>query len=643
MKPSDPASLSAPMGAEAEPAEPAKLRWRISPQVGHVAPVMAPAVVAARAESSQNVGFAGLVKQANLLIKSQRFSEAEGVLRRAIALADGDPSPKRNLAVVLMQQGRYDLALPVLLELLQTQPGDENLMLNLGVVMFRLNRMDEAKSVLADLLRRHPQQLMGRIYLANAYLRQPEQGLAVLQPVMAQASNNPDLSFTLATLYERLQDPAQALKHYEWALAARPNHAESLSNWLLTRHYLYPVDLKTVRDTAVRHGQVLQQEAVAAGWAAGKPTRRAAGQRLRVGILSSDLRKHVVAYFLESVLQALQAQGVEMIAYANHETSEQASPSIKACFARWHDIKHLPDHEAARLIAADDLDVLLDLNGHTNGRRLGVLQRKPAARQISWLGYFGTTGMPFMDAVIADLHCVPPEEAAFFSEQVLYMPRSRLCLSEPAGAPPVASEPPMASLPWITFGCFQNVNKINHRVLALWRRVLEAVPASVLRLQSLRMDKPEQVVRMRERLRSAGIDVKRIWIGPGMPRISYLEQYAEIDVLLDTFPYPGGTTTAEAIWMGVPTLTLATPGMLGRQGQAMLENVGLGDWVAHTEDEYLAKAVALAQDRAKAIERLRTIRRDGRETARLSALFDAQTFAKDLESLLRNYCAQTTA
>ena len=571
----------------------------------------------------------------------QRYAQVEPLLRQAAAEGMGDHRARRNLSVVLIHLGRLDEALALIRELLGDAPGDETLMLNLGVVLYRLHRLDEARAALTALLQKHPRQLTGRVYLANTWLQQPRRALEILRPVRDQASAQPDLSFTLATLHERLQEPAEALKHYEMALAARPNHAEALSNWLLTRHYLFPVDLGAVRDKAVHHGAVLQREAEVAGWISSQPARRLPGQRLRVGILSSDLRQHVVAYFLESVLRALQAHGVDLIAYAHHEHREQASPTIKACFSRWHDIGSLSDGDVARRIAADELDVLLDLNGHTKGRRLGVLQRKPAARQVSWLGYFGTTGMPFMDAVIADPHSVPPEEALYFSERLLYMPGSRLCLSEPAGAPAVVPEPPMGSLPWVTFGCFQNVNKINDRVLGLWGRVLAAAPASVLRLQSLRMDKPEQVLRMRERLRAAGLDLKRVWIGPAMPRQAYLEQYAEIDVLLDTFPYPGGTTTAEAIWMGVPTLTLATPGMLGRQGQALLENVGLGDWVAHSEDEYLAKAVALVQDRTAATLRLRAIRRELRETARRSALFDAQTFAKDFEALLRNYCAQT--
>ena len=167
------------------------------------------------------------------------------------------------------------------------------------------------------------------------------------------------------------------------------------------------------------------------------------------------------------------------------------------------------------------------------------------------------------------------------------------------------------------------------------------VPGSVLRLQSLKLDNAGEARRLRERVVAAGIDWGRVQLVGGQPRDKYLERYNEVDVLLDTFPYPGGTTTAEAIWMGVPTITLATPGMLGRQGQAMLQSVGLGDWVVHSADEYVAMAQTLAQDRAATVARLGQMRRSLRETALKSPLFDAERFAKDFERLLRNFCART--
>ena len=248
---------------------------------------------------------------------------------------------------------------------------------------------------------------------------------------------------------------------------------------------------------------------------------RPTGRRLRVGILSADLRLHPVGHFLETVLDALRQREVDLVAYANQARGAFVPERIRGAFGQWRDIADETDQRVADTIAADDLDVLLDLSGHTTGNRIGVLMRRPARRQVSWLGYFGTTGLPFIDAVIADPLCVPQGEERFFTERLLKMPHTRLCLTPPAKAPDVAPEPPMATLPWITFGCFQNASKINDSVIALWKRVLDAVPASVLRLQNGRFEEEQQVLRMRERLRNAGIDLRRVFISTNLPREHY--------------------------------------------------------------------------------------------------------------------------
>ncbi|MFP8780749.1 tetratricopeptide repeat protein [Hydrogenophaga sp. RWCD_12] len=578
--------------------------------------------------------------QARRLGGQGRYHEAEQVLLRAMASDPASVPVRRYLATVFLALAKNREAHAMLKAMVQQLPDDEQLLLNYSTALFRLELMHEAHMALEDLVRRFPANTQARVNLASIHLnnlRDPNKALEVLKPVAAEASA--DLQFALGCVTAKLGDFGESLAHYERALAIQPAHTETLSNFLFSLHYRHPVDLDRVRELSRKHGQAVHENAVRRGLVLAPAPPRPTGRRLRVGILSADLRLHPVGHFLETVLDALRQRGVDLVAYANQAKGAFVPARIRGAFGQWRDIADETDQRVADTIAADDLDVLLDLSGHTTGNRIGVLMRRPARRQVSWLGYFGTTGLPFIDAVIADPLCVPPGEERFFTERLLKMPHTRLCLTPPAKAPDVAPEPPMATLPWITFGCFQNASKINDSVIALWRRVLDAVPASVLRLQNGRFEEEQQVLRMRERLRNAGIDLRRVFISTNLPREHYLGQYAEVDVLLDTFPYPGGTTTAEAIWMGVPTLALATPGMLGRQGEAMLENVGLGDWVAHSEDGYVAKARALADDRQAAVATLRSLRRNLRETARKSPLFDAVTFAADLERLLRTFCS----
>jgi predicted O-linked N-acetylglucosamine transferase (SPINDLY family) len=582
------------------------------------------------------------LRQANQMMTQARFHDAERILKQAVVDHPGSLRLRRNLVAVLLMLSRNEEARTLIEPLLKALPDDENLLLNHATVLFRLEHLHEARLALEELVRRYPGNAMARTNLASIFLNnlhQPERALELLSPILPTSDQDASVQFAMGCICGKLGQLDRAMAHYDRALALRPGHLESLSNQLFVHHYAFPVDLERVRDIAQRHGRWLQDDARRRGWVKPPAASRAPAGRLRIGVLSADLRAHPVGHFLESVLDALRQRPVELFAYANQSPGSVVPSRIRGAFVRWHDVLEQTDERLASTIAADDLDVLLDLSGHTTGNRLGVLLRRPARRQVSWLGYFGTTGLPCMDAVIADPHCVPESETRFFCERVLRMPHSRFCLTAPPDAPEVAPDPPWADLPHIRFGCFQNANKINDHVLALWQRILQASPGAVLRLQNGQFELSAQVLRMRERLREAGIDLRRVWISPILPREHYLGQYAEVDVLLDTFPYPGGTTTSEALWMGVPTLTLATPGMLGRQGQALLENVGLGDWVTHSPDDYVAHAVALARDRAGTVARLRQLRRDLRETARTSPLFDAPRFAKDFEALLRRFCS----
>jgi predicted O-linked N-acetylglucosamine transferase (SPINDLY family) len=539
-----------------------------------------PALTRQAAEENDGRSYLALVEQADAAMAQMRHADAEVLLRKAVELGASRLTARRKLVVALLLQYKTAEAQSWLAPLLQAQPTDATLQFNQAVIWVQLKRADLAGAALQRILEEQPQHVQARVQLANLLLHDPERAMDVLLPIRLKAQGDAELSFMLGCVSERLRDMPGAVAHYAQALAVNPGYMEALSNWLFTQHYVFPVDHAQVKEAATRHGQFIFEDFQRRGWVKPRAERQPARPTMRIGILSADLRANVVGYFLTSVLEALKQRRVELFAYANQGEHDPQSARIRASFSHWTDIKSLSDVEVADLIESDRLDVLLDLNGHTSGHRMGVLLRRPAPRQVSWLGYFGTTGMPCMDAVITDAHCVPAHEERFFSEPVLRMPQSRFCLTVPSEAPPIAPDPPMAGGAVITFACFQNINKINGEVLAVWRRVLEAVPSSVLHLQSLKIDSVDQAKRLAQRLMAAGIDWDRVRMMQGKPRADYLAQYNGVDVLLDTFPYPGGTTTAEAIWMGVPTITLATPGMLGRQGQAMLETVGLGDWVA---------------------------------------------------------------
>ena len=315
---------------------------------------------------------------------------------------------------------------------------------------------------------------------------------------------------------------------------------------------------------------------------------------------------------------------------------------LKAYCTTWRSLTGLSDTEAAQCIYDDALHILIDLSGHTEGNRLTVFARKPAPVQVSWLGYFATTGLKQMDYLLADRVGVPVNQQEYFVEDIWYLPETRLCFTPP-DIELLLSPLPALINGHITFGCFQNPGKLNDKVITLWSRILAALPNSVLRLQNKGFDDATESKYLLERLGEKGINPGQVVLFGAMPREDYLTAYSEVDFLLDTFPYPGGTTTCEGLWMGVPTLTLSGDTLLARQGASLLTAAGLSDWVAISQDEYAAKALSFANNLPE-LEKLR----DGlREQVKISPLFDAASFARNLQTALlamwRTWCEKNNA
>jgi predicted O-linked N-acetylglucosamine transferase (SPINDLY family) len=317
------------------------------------------------------------------------------------------------------------------------------------------------------------------------------------------------------------------------------------------------------------------------------------------------------------------------VAYPAQPSADALSQRLRAGVAGWHCLAGLSDGEAARRIRDDGIHVLLDLSGHTARNRLAVFAWRPAPVQASWLGYFATTGVEQMDYVLADTTGVPPGMHGQFTERIWYLPDTRLCFTPPHTDLPVAPLPALHR-GQVTFGCFQALAKVNDDVLSLWSRVLSECSGSRLRLQAASLADERTARALLERLRDHGIDPARVELAGAMSRDDYLAAHAEVDLLLDTFPYPGGTTTCEALWMGVPTVTLAGGSMLARQGASLLCAAGLADWVAQTPDEYVALACAKAGDTGH----LARTRAGLRRHVAASPLLDAARFSRHLEDAL---------
>jgi protein O-GlcNAc transferase len=433
----------------------------------------------------------------------------------------------------------------------------------------------------------------------------------------------------LGSVLSDMGQPAQALSSLRQALQHQLAYPEAASNILFTLSYVPGTDANTCLAEARQVGAQLAQGVQPYTAWHHKPG--SAGP-LRVGLVSGDLGEHPVGYFLESVLAALKARagtGLALMAYNSGTMDDALTQRIKASCHSWRRVVEMSDERLAQCIHDDHIDILLDLSGHTAHNRLPAFAFKPAPVQASWLGYFATTGLAAMDYVIADPLSLPEAPNSPFTEHIWRLPQTRLCFTPPDAVLPVSALPSLGN-GHTTFGCFNNLSKMNDAVVALWARVLKAVDGSHLFLKARQLDDPVLRQSTRDRFAAQGIVADRLTLEGLSPRVGYLATYGQVDIALDPFPFTGGATSAEALWMGVPVLTLAGDCMVARQGACMMTNAGLPDWVATDQDDYLARAVAHAADHAA----LAALRSRLREQVLASPVFDAPRFATQFEAAL---------
>ena len=350
-----------------------------------------------------------------------------------------------------------------------------------------------------------------------------------------------------------------------------------------------------------------------------------AGRRLKIGYVSSDWRRHAVAVFAEPLLAAHDRDHFEIFCYQNYAGGDEITARIAALADHFVPIASMVDAEAAQRIRADSIDILVDLNGHTAHNRLPLFFLKPATVQITWVGYLGSTGVPTIDYRLTDQFTDPPGQPEAAGVEALWrLPRTQWCYRPYVEAPEVGPLP-AATADGVTFICMNHAIKISRTALALWARILTAVPASRLMLLATPYD--GQRAEVLAFFAARGIAGERIEQVGEAPIATYLGRYLRADIALDSLPCAGGTTTCDALWMGVPVVTLVGDRPFSRSGASLLHNAGLTELIARTPDEYVRAAVDLAADR----KRLAALRAGLRDRLRASPLLDAVGFARDVE------------
>lgn len=540
-------------------------------------------------------------------------------------------SAQNIMAAALLRLHKIEEALAIWVDLNTKLPNNGQILSNIGFVLTEIHRYQEAAQYLEQAIKIAPQDPIAHLNLGYAYSKLGNTKQAKLHYIHS-SQLNPKYAKAKFLFGDVLQEEGlteEALTAYEQGFEHDPHNLTYLNNAIFVQHALYPPNLEQYMKFVRQFAQAIDiQTPKSVSKHIGKPH-----TPLRIGIVSADFYQHVVCYFIENVLSQIRnneqlRNRLTLVAYSNQTIEDEATHRLQNHFDLWRKVNKLSDDELAEQIKQDEIDILIDLSGHTKDNRLPVFARKAAPLQVSWLGYWGTTGLTSIDYVLADPICVPTTEEYLFLEKVWRLPHLRYCVSPLTDAPDV-SPSPCTLRSDIVFGCYQFTRKINQGVLNCWSKILAACPLARLRIQSFSLDKIELKEQFLQRLIDAKIDPNRVELIGGVTYTQYLASYADIDIILDTFPYPGGTTTAQALWMGVPTITLATIGMLGRQGEALLVNAGLSDWVARSEAEYVEKSIIWGNANREKREELSALRMSLRTDVVNTPVFNAQRFAID--------------
>jgi protein O-GlcNAc transferase len=576
---------------------------------------------------------------ATVIKKTGNLDEATGYYQKALQFNPLYAEAHCNLGVAFQEAGRYEEAMTCYRKALEINPDYADAYYNLATALRNSGRYEEAVTYYQKTLQLNPAHAEAYNNLGVCLQEQGryEEAMACYQKALQLRPALADSSCNLGTVFREQGKLNEALICYKHALQINANLSSCYSNLLLAMNYNSSFDARTIFAEHLRFAEQYEKPLYAS--VNSHANDRSHSRRLRVGYVSPDFRKHSVGYFIEPVLTFHDREQVEVFCYSDVLLPDEFTHRIAGHTDRWQSIAGTPDQEVAEFVRRDGIDILVDLAGHTAGNRMLLFARKPAPVQVTWIGYPATTGLSTMDYKVVDNYTDPRGMTEqFYTEELVRMPESFLCYLPDRDSPEVKGLPAL-SAGRVTFGSFNHFAKITPEVLRIWNEILRAVPDSRLILKAKSFS--DRMIRNYaiKCLTDKGIPPEKSELLPPEPSTGgHLETYNRIDIGLDTFPYNGTTTTCEALWMGVPVITLAGDIHSSRVGTSLLSNVGLPELVATTHAGYIEKAVNLASD----MERLRLLRERLRDEVASSPLMAARRFAQNLEICYRKmwerYC-----
>ncbi len=598
----------------------------------------------------------------SLFIRQKRWLEAESSLVEALRLRADYLEALNNLGVALRGQGRLDAAIAYCTQALSKQPTFIAARDNLAQIFYEMGRLDDALVERRKLAQLYPedggiQAGLGGLLLKKGLVDESIdacQKAIALDPALLDAYLNLSVAFCEKTrLYDAVacckyvlsHNPDNASAYYNLgnALLESGRQDEAVNCYRKSRdinpHFSYAHSNLLMSLQYSERGSNLELFTEAVHFARhvepANPTQEFRNtlnlhRPLRIGYVSPDFRNHPVGFFLIGVLKAHDRTNFEVICYSNSHITDTVTMELRAAADGWRTIVDMSDSAVATLIASDEIDILVDLSGHTGGNRLQLFAMKPAPVQVTWMGYSDTTGLSAMDYILADRFIVPSNEEVYFVEKVWRMPDCFLSFSPPALDISVGALPALAN-GFVTFGSFNNRSKITAATVAAWAEILTRIENSRLFLKTKSFADATCRKTLLSRFADYGIAGNRLVLEGSSPRADALAAYNRVDIALDTFPYGGVTTTAEALLMGVPVVTQCGARWVARVSQGILVTLGLNDWVSEDTDHYVETACRMAAD----LQSLAVLRSDLRQRLESSAFCDGPQFTAALEAAYR--------
>jgi predicted O-linked N-acetylglucosamine transferase (SPINDLY family) len=560
----------------------------------------------------------------------KRGERAEAAYRRAIESDPGFAAGWSALGASLTERGALSDAIAALERAVELDPADAGAQHNLAQALLATGRAGDAVRQIDQALALAPADADMLITASMAYLAAGQPGRAAhsARRASAEPSRAAIAAANLGTALMALGDPQGAIRAFDTALE-RTASPIAASNRLLALHYC--ADVSPERSLA-------EHRAWAAVYAA--PLERARPpirnpdpeRRLKIALLSADLGRHPVGFFLSGLLEAHDRAALSITCYDwRTHADDPVRARLRAASDGWVAAHHFDPAALADRLKADEIDIAIDLHGHTAKHRLIALAHRPAPIQMSWMGYVGTTGMDQIDWLIADRWHLPPDQPSPTVERVLRLPDGYISYTPPTDAPaptPLDQDPARPPV----FGAFATASKLSAETFQLWAAVAAAVPAARFRAIYRGLDDPDTGALLRARAAANGLDPTRLELLGERPQHALLAAYGEIDVVLDTTPYAGGLTTVEALYMGVPVVTLPGATFASRHACSHLTVAGCPQWIAEDAAGYIAIAAALAADRALRAE----LRVSLRGELQRSPLGDHPRFAAGFAAAMRH-------